>query len=169
MSRFKKEFIPKCDMCGKQYCTEHQGTKAFFEQHKSRMVEIVDIDMIVVDPANLKRARRQIDYCKWVEDSIREKGMINPLVVDTRYNLLVGHHRYNALKNLGIKKVKVILVSKDIKIDSNNMFIVFYDGEFMEAFDEFNKAIIYAKNILESIPYWEKTTIFIECVINNKI
>lgn len=51
-------------------------------------------------------------------DSIRQSGIIEPLIVDKNYNLIVGHRRLAAAKQAGIKKLPVCVSDKT---ESENM------------------------------------------------
>ena len=46
-----------------------------------------------------------------VEESIRQVGYITPIVADENGVILAGHTRYAALKEIGEKTVKVVVVS----------------------------------------------------------
>lgn len=68
----------------------------------------IAIDMIKVD--NTKRIRTEIGDLQPLEESIKTVGLINPLVIDEKGELLAGFRRLNACKNLGIAEVEVIVV-----------------------------------------------------------
>jgi hypothetical protein len=52
-----------------------------------------------------------------LEDSIRNYGIIRPLIVDRKYRLIDGYFRYSVAKKLGIKKVIVLRRSYDVDED----------------------------------------------------
>jgi len=60
----------------------------------------------------LENIHRQSDFYKKVRDSIKELGIVNPIIVRTekvngRYKICIGNNRYLAAKELGIKEVPV--------------------------------------------------------------
>ena len=52
--------------------------------------------------------RRELDMkaVKELAKSIQELGVMNPIIVDTKYNLIAGLHRLEAVKLLGHEKIK---------------------------------------------------------------
>ncbi len=74
------------------------------EKTIDRIVEI-DTDKIKVNSNNFYDDEYELD--KLVE-SIKEVGLIEPLIVTKDYVLLSGHRRLNAIKQAGIKNVKCV-------------------------------------------------------------
>ncbi len=58
-------------------------------------------------------AHRQVRDVSDLVQSIREVGLLQPLVVDPEGNLLAGYHRYLALRELGWEEVPVVVVELD--------------------------------------------------------
>ena len=58
-----------------------------------------------------------------LEESIKEFGFINPIVVDEDNNILVGNGRVEAAINVGIKKVPAVRVS-DLTDDQKRSYII---------------------------------------------
>jgi ParB-like chromosome segregation protein Spo0J len=58
-------------------------------------------------------AHRQPRDVSDLVQSIREVGLLQPLVVDSEGNLLAGYHRYLALRELGWEEVPVVVVELD--------------------------------------------------------
>ena len=71
--------------------------------------------------------RREVDMnaVNQLAESIRELGLINPIVVDTEYNLIAGLHRIRAFEVLGFTSIKCTVVDFDalraklLEIDEN--------------------------------------------------
>lgn len=78
------------------------------EEFPLRTVELV-IDE--VKPYS-KNPRMNQDAIAKVADSIREYGFQQPIVVDKNKVIIVGHTRYLAAKELGMKKVPVVVADK---------------------------------------------------------
>lgn len=68
--------------------------------------EIIAVDVIKVPP---DRFRTDFDNSKMQQliNSIKEIGLINPLVVDDQNNLVAGERRLRAIKSLGLLRVAV--------------------------------------------------------------
>lgn len=60
-----------------------------------------------------KKLRCTPEYLKSLETSMSEIGMLHPLLIDTRINLLAGRIRIEAAKNIKLKKVPVHFI-KDL-------------------------------------------------------
>ena len=56
--------------------------------------------------------RRELDMkaVKELAKSIQELGVMNPIIVDTKYNLIAGLHRLEAVKLLGHEKIKCTIM-----------------------------------------------------------
>jgi|TARA_R100000049_G_C1939110_1_gene83069 hypothetical protein len=66
-------------------------------------VQIVKIDKII-PYINNPRKNQNVDK---VANSIKEFGFRQPLVVDKDYNIIVGHTRFQAAKQIGLKEVPI--------------------------------------------------------------
>jgi len=86
--------------------------KAAFEKY----VVILPLDIIVSQRGETKRYRYE-EFYKQLEASLKQVGLIEPLVVYPRgpadYLLLDGHVRYEILKSMGEKEVKCLLSTDD--------------------------------------------------------
>lgn len=80
---------------------------------------------IYMDLADIKVKPQHIEVEKHIEEvrqSIEKKGLIVPLSVDLDNNLLDGHHRYYAMKSLGVKRIRVLKKSREwYKTMENNI------------------------------------------------
>ena len=63
---------------------------------------------ISVDNIKVSERLRELDISKVaeLEESIKTIGLLQPIVVDTDFNLLSGNHRLQAFKNIGYKKIE---------------------------------------------------------------
>lgn len=68
----------------------------------------IAIDKIKVDE-NM-RIRKEVGDLQPLEDSIKKVGLLNPIVIDETGELLAGHRRLSACKNLGMDDVEVTVV-----------------------------------------------------------
>lgn len=86
-------------------------------------VEYIDVDML--------KEHEEIthDHLNCLCDEIIKNRWVKPLLVDKdNYIILDGHHRFNALKKMGISKIPVILV--DYFDDSLILLEPWREGEF---------------------------------------
>ncbi len=66
-------------------------------------IENVSIDQICVR----KRIREDLGDLATLKSSIRQHGLLNPILVDDRYQLVAGERRLRAAKDLGWTKIDV--------------------------------------------------------------
>ena len=70
---------------------------------------------------------RKLDYSKVDElaQSIKQIGLLQPIVIDTDNNLLAGNHRLEAFKNIGYDRIECKRVNlselqnKLVQVDEN--------------------------------------------------
>lgn len=82
------------------------------------MVEKMELDRIVPYENNPRRNERAISA---VENSIKQFGYQNPIIVDKNNIVIAGHSRLEAAKRLGIKVLPVI-VADDLTSEQANAF-----------------------------------------------
>ena len=71
-------------------------------------MNVKEVPINVVTPyANNPRRK---DNIQKVADSIKEFGFLQPIVVDQNMVIVVGHSRYEAAKNIGLKNIPVLKV-----------------------------------------------------------
>ena len=95
---------------------------------------------------------RKLDYSKVDElaQSIKQIGLLQPIVIDTDNNLLAGNHRLEAIKNLGYKKIECKKInlpeqkSKLVEIDEN---LIHYELSIIEK----SEHIALKESILQSL------------------
>ncbi|MBT8332988.1 MAG: ParB N-terminal domain-containing protein [Desulfobacterales bacterium] len=80
----------------------------------------IEIDQIAVD--EVLRIRKDSGNLESLQNSIAEVGLINPILIDEKNNLVAGYRRLIACKNLGWKEVEVTII--EIKGDELKMLDV---------------------------------------------
>jgi ParB family chromosome partitioning protein len=68
----------------------------------------IAIDQIKVDEE--VRIRKEVGNLKPLEDSINKVGLINPILIDEKNNLVAGYRRLKACQNLNMKEIEVTVV-----------------------------------------------------------
>ena len=68
-------------------------------------MKLEEIDINLIKPyKNNPRKNQNIDK---VANSLKEFGFRQPIVIDKNYNIIVGHTRFQAAKQIGLKKVPI--------------------------------------------------------------
>ena len=68
-------------------------------------MKLEEIDINLIKPyKNNPRKNQNIDK---VANSLKEFGFRQPIVIDKEYNIIVGHTRFQAAKQIGLKKVPI--------------------------------------------------------------
>lgn len=72
-----------------------------------------DINSIVIR----KRVRRNLGDLNSLAESLRRHGLMNPVVINSRNELIAGHRRLEAAKKLGWSSIDVRVVNTDDAAD----------------------------------------------------
>ena len=84
---------------------------------------MVPIEKVFLRNKNLEAEpwnQRTSPFYKQVRDSMKKKGMINPLLCiqeGDRYKCCIGNNRYLAALELGIKEVPVKIITSEVPTD----------------------------------------------------
>ena len=88
---------------------------------------MVPIEKVFLRNKHLRKnpnSQRESTFYKKVRDSIKKKGMINPLLcIETeecegqKYMCCIGNNRYLAAQELGIKEVPIKIVTSEVPKD----------------------------------------------------
>lgn len=79
----------------------------------------IDIDKIIIR----KRVRTNLGDLSSLMESMRRHGLLNPIVIDSRNQLVAGHRRTEAAMRLGWKTIEVRVVDTDEEADLVEMEI----------------------------------------------
>jgi len=84
---------------------------------------MVPIEKVFLRNKNLEAQpsnQRESPFYKKVRDSMKKKGMINPLLCiqeGDRYKCCIGNNRYLAAHELGIKEVPIKIITSEVPAD----------------------------------------------------
>ena len=84
---------------------------------------MVPIEKVFLKNPHLRKnpnTQRESPFYKKVRDSMKEKGMINPLLCiqeGDRYKCCIGNNRWLAAHELGIKEVPVKIITSEVPKD----------------------------------------------------
>jgi len=79
----------------------------------------MQIKDILISKIVVKRGRRKVNQEKaaQIAESITAIGLLHPISVNKKYELVAGHHRLEAYKKLGRKSIPAIVTEKGLKAD----------------------------------------------------
>ncbi|MBQ1661719.1 MAG: ParB N-terminal domain-containing protein [Treponema sp.] len=103
----------------------------------------VDINKIKVK----KRVRKDLGDLKPLKDSLRTYGLMNPITINSKYELIAGERRLEAAKALGWPMIDAIMLQQEInsvtklemEIEENNQRKEFTDEELLDGYKRLNK------------------------------
>ncbi len=103
----------------------------------------VDISKIKVK----KRVRKDLGDLKPLKDSLRTYGLMNPITINSKYELIAGERRLEAAKALGWPMIDAIMLQQEInsvtklemEIEENNQRKEFTDEELLDGYKRLNK------------------------------
>ena len=99
---------------------------------------IVKIDDIKIK----KRVRRDLGDLEALKDSLKQYGLMNPITLNSKYELVAGERRLEAAKSLGWERINAIVVDKNVdklhqlemELEENNQRKEFTDDELLEGY-----------------------------------
>lgn len=99
---------------------------------------IVKIDDIKIK----KRVRRDLGDLEALKDSLKQYGLMNPITLNSKYELVAGERRLEAAKSLGWERINAIVLDKNIdklhqlemELEENNQRKEFTDDELLEGY-----------------------------------
>ena len=99
---------------------------------------IVKIDDIKIK----KRVRRDLGDLEALKDSLKQYGLMNPITLNSKYELVAGERRLEAAKSLGWERINAIVLDKNVdklhhlemELEENNQRKEFTDDELLEGY-----------------------------------
>ncbi|MBQ2528879.1 MAG: ParB N-terminal domain-containing protein [Treponema sp.] len=103
----------------------------------------VDINKIKVR----KRVRKDLGDLRPLMDSLRTYGLMNPITINSKYELVAGERRLEAAKAIGWPMIDAIILSQDVnavtklemEIEENNQRKEFTDEELLDGYKRLNR------------------------------
>ena len=93
-----------------------------------------------------KRIRKNLGDLTTLAESLKQFGLINPILIDKDNNLIAGERRLEAAKKLGWTSIEATVISKvspvdalEMEIDENVYRKPFTSDELSDAFDKLDK------------------------------
>lgn len=72
-------------------------------------MKIIEVDIEKITPYYKNAKKHDKTQINNVAESIKQFGMVQPLVLDKKNEIIIGHCRYEALKQLGWKKIPCVM------------------------------------------------------------
>ena len=89
-----------------------------------------------------KRVRRDLGDLEALKESLRLYGLLNPITLNSKYELIAGERRLEAAKSLGWERINAIVLDKNVdklcqlemELEENNQRKEFTDDELLEGY-----------------------------------
>ena len=114
-----------------------------------------------------KRVRKDLGNLEDLKDSLRTYGLLNPITLNSRYELIAGERRLQAATQLGWTSINANIIDNlteidqlEMEIEENNQRKEFTDSELMEGYKRlqrlrnpnlFYKIYLFFKHLFEKI------------------
>ena len=114
-----------------------------------------------------KRVRKDLGNLEDLKDSLRTYGLLNPITLNSRYELIAGERRLQAATQLGWTSINANIIDNlteidqlEMEIEENNQRKEFTDSELMEGYKRlqrlrnpnlFYKIYFFFKHLFEKI------------------
>ena len=79
----------------------------------------IELDKVIIR----KRVRKNLGDLSSLMESLRRHGLLNPIVINSRNELVAGHRRTEAARRLGWKTIEARIVDSDDEADLVEMEI----------------------------------------------
>ena len=93
-----------------------------------------------------KRVRKDLGNLEDLKDSLRTYGLLNPITLNSKYELIAGERRLSAAKLLGWTSINANIVDNlteveqlEMEIEENNQRKEFTDAELLEGYKRLNR------------------------------
>jgi ParB family chromosome partitioning protein len=110
---------------------------------------IIDRDVMLVQIKDIKikrRVRKDLGNLEDLKDSLRTYGLMNPITLNSRYELIAGERRLQAATQLGWTSINANIIDNisevdqlEMEIEENNQRKEFTDAELMEGYKRLQK------------------------------
>ena len=119
-----------------------------------------------------KRVRKDLGNLEDLKDSLRTYGLLNPITINRRYELIAGERRLQAATQLGWTNIQANIVDNltdieqlEMELEENNQRKEFTDDELLESYKRLEKLRnpgFFYKIYLFFKHLWEKIRDFFE-------
>ena len=104
------------------------------------------MQILISDIKIKKRVRKDLGDIEMLKESLSHYGLMNPITVNSQYELVAGHRRLEAAKSLGWSTIEAIVVdTKDkllqleLELEENIQRKQFTDSELIDGYEALEK------------------------------
>ena len=104
------------------------------------------MQILISDIKIKKRVRKDLGDIEMLKESLSHYGLMNPIIVNSQYELVAGHRRLEAAKSLGWSTIEAIVVdTKDkllqleLELEENIQRKQFTDSELIDGYESLEK------------------------------
>ena len=115
-----------------------------------------------------KRVRRDLGDLEALKNSLRTYGLLNPITLNNKYELIAGERRLQAAKQLGWTNINAVIQNNlseveelEMELEENNQRNEFTNEELLEGYKRLEK--------LRNPSLWRKIVIFLKKLWNSII
>ena len=115
-----------------------------------------------------KRVRRDLGDLEALKNSLRTYGLLNPITLNNKYELIAGERRLQAAKQLGWTNINAVIQNNlseveelEMELEENNQRKEFTNEELLEGYIRLEK--------LRNPSLWRKIVIFLKKLWNSII
>ena len=95
---------------------------------------------------NRVQVRKDLGDLEPLKDSLRRYGLLNPVTIDSQYNLIAGERRLAAAKAIGWTSINAVIINNvspltklELELEENNQRKEFTDAELLEGYKRLEK------------------------------
>ena len=113
-----------------------------------------------------KRVRRDLGDLEALKNSLRTYGLLNPITLNNKYELIAGERRLQAAKQLGWTNINAVIQNNlseveelEMELEENNQRKEFTNEELPEGYKRLEK--------LRNPSFWRKFVLFLKKLWNS--
>lgn len=113
-----------------------------------------------------KRVRRDLGDLEALKNSLRTYGLLNPITLNNKYELIAGERRLQAAKQLGWTNINAVIQNNlseveelEMELEENNQRKEFTNEELLEGYKRLEK--------LRNPSFWRKIVLFLKKLWNS--
>ncbi len=92
------------------------------EKHQANNFRVATTKLIPTERIQVrKRIREDLGDLQTLQNSIREHGLLNPVLVDNEYHLIAGERRLRAVQALGQPRIEARIIDNPDRVGSLDM------------------------------------------------
>lgn len=113
-----------------------------------------------------KRVRRDLGDLEALKNSLRTYGLLNPITINNKYELIAGERRLQAAKQLGWTNINAVVQNNlseveelEMELEENNQRKEFTNEELLDGYKRLEK--------LRNPSFWRKIVLFLKKLWNS--